>query len=45
MIQIKADIQRGDIYYLVTSWAGYSIIRADSGYFGFFPIQEYTAIY
>lgn len=45
MIQMKADIQRGDIRCLVASWAGHSIVRADSGYFGFFPVQEYAAVH
>jgi hypothetical protein len=45
MIQKRADIQRGDIHCLVASWAGHSIVRVDSGHFGFFPVQEYTAVH
>jgi hypothetical protein len=45
MIQIKADIQRADIRCLAASWAGCSIVRADSDYFGFFLVQEHAAIH
>jgi hypothetical protein len=45
MIQMRADIQRGDIHCLAANWASHSIVGVDSGRFGFFPVQEYTVVH